>query len=965
MNIFYATTVAVIASLSITTIASAQEYSSCPDPNMGFQEYKTKLADCMSDAGRKLSQRRLDRLLQDEVNFTFGITVEALPAANTEKNFSQLSVMQEGLKYRNITRLVAAQPNRIYGIHKSLLDNIERLQLEKVALPAPYETLKSEMLGSFAQTLPLVGQVASSEKPQSEVSEVEETASSEEKTETAKSGDEAEEPKEPEQIEPPSDTAAAEPSGNNIFAIAGGVGVLAAGGGGGGGGGGGLSDGQYRNTAVNEYGTEFYYQSMLSSIHALSLNNYGYSGEGVNVAVVDTGIDSTHPEFDGKTINGHDFANSASGYGADEQGHGSHVASIIAGERDGSGMRGFAYDANLYDYKAGSSLEALATDSQIAAVFNRHVTDNIHVSNNSWGSGSSITSITEVNLRALYPNTIAAMRAAQTNGTLIVFSAGNDGYFNPDIDGGLPYRIAELANEWLVVVAVDSNLTETNYTNRCGVAADFCVTAPGGGDTQATDGILAARANGTVGDEYVRFSGTSMAAPHVSGLAAALMEKFPSLTPAQVATRIKSTASYSGLTGSGGQTTANSSTATMQAIFGHGLVNATAASARIGNYIYANGGNLENGTNVTATRIAIPIGLPASVQNQIVDSKFIVFDSFDGARFSVDGSQVFSKFSGASTPSFSTTTMIDTHNDPSFGFVSSEGNLNTPDWIPRFITFSSNGRETASKAFWGELSSLFPASKMVQDEPSASYIWNQSYKGLNFQPFVQFRNENFGISSTSGNGVSNLGSDSGLDLQPLDHLRNENNSTNSISSYGASFNIEFDGGLKFTTGYKVSNGLMNNGITQYEASSGHSLSTELGFVQKVGSSSDLFFRATNNRFHDIGATHRTFGLKNAEEDSWTLGYSTHSKLGNFAWGVSKANQLSQGSVSLITPTGRTRAGDVLYIEQHFTIHDDERLERFFAYNYEFSDGYLTFGLVEDQDGYGSIGAAKLNFSMQF
>ena len=199
----------------------------------------------------------------------------------------------------------------------------------------------------------------------------------------------------------------------------------------------------------------------------------------------------------------------------------------------------------------------------------------------------------------------------------------------------------------------------------------------------------------------------------------------------------------------------------------------------------------------------------------------------------------------------------------------------------------------------------------------------------------------------------------------MDHLRDENNSTTSVSGYGASFNIEFDRGFKFTTGYKVSNSWMNNGIKQHVASNGHSLSTELGFVQKVGISSDLFFRATNNRFHDIGATHRTFGLENAESDSWTLGYRTHGKLGNFAWGVSKANQLSKGSVSLMTPTGRTRAGDVLYIEKHFTIHDDQRVEKFFVYGYEFSDGYLTFGIVEDQHDYGTIGAAKLNFSLQF
>ena len=81
--------------------------------------------------------------------------------------------------------------------------------------------------------------------------------------------------------------------------------------------------------------------------------------------------------------------------------------------------------------------------------------------------------------------------------------------------------------------------------------------------------------------------------------------------------------------------------------------------------------------------------------------------------------------------------------------------------------------------------------------------------------------------------------------------------------------------------------------------------------------------------------------------------------------MSKANQLSKGTVSLITPTGRTRTGDVLYTEQKFALQDDVRLERFFAYKYDFDDASLSVGLVEDKYDYGNIGAAKLNFSMQF
>ena len=127
------------------------------------------------------------------------------------------------------------------------------------------------------------------------------------------------------------------------------------------------------------------------SIHnATTLNSAGYTGSGVKVAVVDSGIDASHPEFDGKTITGYDFASSSSGYGNDENGHGTHVASIIAGDNDNSGMQGIAYNASIYDYKADNDgdgvLEATATDASTAAIYNRHVTDNINVSNNSWGS---------------------------------------------------------------------------------------------------------------------------------------------------------------------------------------------------------------------------------------------------------------------------------------------------------------------------------------------------------------------------------------------------------------------------------------------------------------------------------------------------------------------------------------------------------------------------------------------------
>ena len=80
---------------------------------------------------------------------------------------------------------------------------------------------------------------------------------------------------------------------------------------------------------------------------------------------------------------------------------------------------------------------------------------------------------------ASYKSTIAAARAAQNNGTLFVFSASNSQQDEVDIWGSLPNHAPGLIDSWLTVVASDNTKTETNYTNRCGVAEAFCFSTPG------------------------------------------------------------------------------------------------------------------------------------------------------------------------------------------------------------------------------------------------------------------------------------------------------------------------------------------------------------------------------------------------------------------------------------------------------------------------------------------------------
>ena len=348
------------------------------------------------------------------------------------------------------------------------------------------------------------------------------------------------------------------------------------------------------------YTTEYNNQSGLAIIGAKAINDAGYTGSGVNVAVVDSGIDQWHPEFrdaDNNYVNlgtAVNYSNSSTNGWYDGNGHGTHVASTIAGEKDGSGIRGVAYNSTLYSYKifndSGSSSLTDAGTYSWSAMVARHETDSIKVSNNSWTSNTSkdTNDYTLAQLESLIPNTIDAYQSAVAAGTIFVWAAGNSGWTETSVDAGLPYRVSDIENGWLAVVAVDHNKEETDYTNRCGLAADWCVAAPGGDDDQDGDGvyengIYAAKTN-TSG--YTRKSGTSMAAPHVTGIIATAIERFPSLTSAQIRTRILTNATYSGLTDFQGNASSSLTTAQKEAIWGQGLVTSDSTLAQVGDFIY-------------------------------------------------------------------------------------------------------------------------------------------------------------------------------------------------------------------------------------------------------------------------------------------------------------------------------------------------------------------------------------------
>ena len=209
-------------------------------------------------------------------------------------------------------------------------------------------------------------------------------------------------------------------------------------------------------------------------------------GKGVKVAVIDTGIDAGHPELSGKVDGGYSAITKTENPAdyQDDNGHGSHVAGTIAAKKDGKGVVGVAPKARLYAVKVldadGSGNLSDVIDGIVWAAKNK-----MDVANMSLGA--------PVDSEAMK----RAVRFARGSGVVIVAAAGNSG-------GSVGFPGAYQDN--IAVAASDSNDKLAGFSSR-GPEVDFI--APG------VD-VLSAK----MGGGFASYSGTSMAAPHVAGLAA-------------------------------------------------------------------------------------------------------------------------------------------------------------------------------------------------------------------------------------------------------------------------------------------------------------------------------------------------------------------------------------------------------------------------------------------------------------
>lgn len=366
--------------------------------------------------------------------------------------------------------------------------------------------------------------------------------------------------------------------------------------------------GNYNNLEISRIATPFYQINLLNSYAILKKNGKNVAGDGIDVAVIDTGINLTHIEFLGDKIRSfsdsinRDYVNNDNDI-TDDNGHGSHVAGIIGANRANSLfytslMHGIAFNSRLVGYKAlnSSGGNSIVGNTPIINAINQAANDDVKIINLSLGVGG------DNDIKSALINT-------KVKDILTIAANGNYSDSNPSYPAAYAPD-SELQNYILAVGSVDSDNNISTFSNHCGNAANYCLVAPG-------ENIWAPYYDSTT--SYQHQSGTSMAAPMVSGVAAILRSAWPHLTATDTAQIILTTATDLGVSG-------------VDSTYGNGLLNAEAAVNNIGSSyvassssINSSGYYLEN-SNISSSSI-FGDTFTTNIIPQISDAVF--FDDFN------------------------------------------------------------------------------------------------------------------------------------------------------------------------------------------------------------------------------------------------------------------------------------------------------------------------------------------------
>ena len=338
------------------------------------------------------------------------------------------------------------------------------------------------------------------------------------------------------------------------------------------------------------------------SMNALAAYTKGATGAGVALAVIDSGIDLQSQEFTGRiAAASRDVAGNASI--DDEGGHGTAVAFTAAGRRNDAGSHGVAFDATLLVLRAdrpGSCATEGQSGSDTGCKFG---TDAIAQG----VDAARIAGARAINMSlggTSMPQTlIDAIGRATAQGIILVIAAGNDGGADPDPFAAVASNAAA-RNLVIVAGSVGSGDVLSTFSDKAGSGAAHYLAAVG----------ERVRAPDHQNTAYL-WSGTSFAAPQISGAIALLAQAFPNLTGAQIVDLLFRTARDAGAAG-------------VDPVYGNGVLDLTRAFQPVGTAL------------VAGSTLAVSLGSNATLSAAMGDATVgtlgtVILDSYDRA-FAID-----------------------------------------------------------------------------------------------------------------------------------------------------------------------------------------------------------------------------------------------------------------------------------------------------------------------------------------
>ncbi|WP_407472146.1 S8 family serine peptidase [Xanthomonas campestris pv. raphani] len=307
----------------------------------------------------------------------------------------------------------------------------------------------------------------------------------------------------------------------------------------------------------------------LTLTNARAAQALGFTGAGYRIGVIDSGINANHPALQGRVSDSFIYVDPRTNNVAvgDVVGHGTVVAELAAGRAVGQWPGGIAPGAGLVSARIISDRAPVDDGSGqgnevdgplgLGSVHADLIGAGVRIMNNSWGglywNDPTVTNQIAQEYRSFVIG----------NDGLVVFASGNESRAQPSDTAALPSQVgpngtlpaADLERGWLVVGALDTaNPTQlASYSNACGVAMRYCLVAPGTSlfiDPDATASNI----------RYFYGSGTSFAAPPVSGAAALVWQAFPYFNNDLVRQTLLGTATDLGAAG-------------VDPTFGYGLLN--------------------------------------------------------------------------------------------------------------------------------------------------------------------------------------------------------------------------------------------------------------------------------------------------------------------------------------------------------------------------------------------------------